>query len=288
MKTIIALTDFSENAHHAVLYALELAKARKIPNLLLINCFDTPMMFQGDLASPVNTDGTPNFTDYSLILEQTKLLEAGNQERMRDLLTELQPKAGPSLALESRVIQGDLEESINDICANQPIDLVIMGITGKSGIEKILVGSHAIKAMETLNTNIIIVPFEWSFTPWHKIVFASDLEPLSEKSMEQLMRIFEINPASFQLVHVHQQGDESIPLQKSLFLQKQLSAFQPSFHLIKAADVELGLHEFTDAEQPDLTIFIHHEKGFLASLFHKSVGKKMVWNSSIPVLRLMS
>jgi len=72
----------------------------------------------------------------------------------------------------------------------------------------------------------------------------------------------------------------------SISLQNLLKEFHPHFHFIDKENVEKGVYEFVELNEPDLLIVIPKKRGFFSSLFHKSQSKEFILHPRIPILAI--
>lgn len=174
MKKILALTDFSSNADQAARYALTLVQKWQSGELTLLHTFEPPV-FINDAAGNLTPDGIPNPVNYSLVMEQADLMRQSGEERITVLKEELEATTTHNLTIKTIVEEGFLGDSANEIIQKELTDLVVMGIKGKTGLEKIIMGSNAVKAIGAIDAPLLIVPDKVSITTPTKIGLASDL-----------------------------------------------------------------------------------------------------------------
>lgn len=286
MKKILALTDFSEQAMHAIDYALGLAACWQTEALALLHVYEPPVLFQADPSGGINPEGTPGLINYTLMEEQSAELAKSAGQKINTLREQLSA-VHPSIRISTQVTEGLLGDVVNEHSEKEPPDLIVMGITEKSGLEKIVIGSNAIKAIGSLHQPLLIVPGRAANTVPGKIALASDLEMLSNSSIRQLEQFMNGLPVTeLQLVTVNRDPADPINQEKISALKAQLHQLNPVVHFLQAPHIETGLETFVAQQQISLLAFIHHERSFFGQLFHKSISKQITWNTTIPVLRL--
>ncbi|WP_018630018.1 universal stress protein [Niabella aurantiaca] len=286
MKKILALTDFSEQAAHAIDYALGLAAFWQTEELALLHVYEPPVLFQADPSGGINPEGTPGLINYTLMEAQSAEI-AKHAEQKINVLREQLAAAHPSIRITTRVTEGLLGDVVNEDTEKGAPNLIIMGITEKSGLEKILIGSNAIKAIESLYHPLLIVPGKPAGAVPGKIALASDLEMLNETGIRQLEAFMDGLPVKeLQLVTVNKNPADPINQEKISAIKAQLHHLNPVVHFLQAPHIETGLETFVTQQHISLLVFIHHDRSFFGQLFHKSVSKQIAWNTTIPVLRL--
>ncbi|MGJ7033373.1 universal stress protein [Niabella hirudinis] len=286
MKKILVLTDFSENAAHAVHYALRLAPFWQIEELALLHVYEPPVLLRSDPPGSIGIEGTTGLMDYTLMTEQAAVLKESGLEKMSALEAQLAARY-PMVTITTLVMEGFLGDAANELSEKEGYDLVVMGITGKSGLEKILIGSNAIKAIESLHQPLLIVPPKPANTVPDKIALASDLELLSASTIGHLEQLMTNLPVKeLQMVTINKNPADAANQEKVSALKAQLHRMNPVVHFVEASHIEAGLESFVTGHHISLLAFVHHERSFLGQLFHKSISKQIAWNTTIPVLRL--
>lgn len=272
MQSILILTDFSDASLHAARYAAMLAKKLQSKRLVLFHAWQSipavsnqPMIAAG---------GIDLHTDRLETMEKWKQL--------------VRSFTDPSTAISFFVDEIDLVKGSNAICDQEKIDLVVMGITGKSNLEKVLIGSNAIKVMQGIDFPLVIVPKDAPCTIPEKIVLATDLKEVEEKiSIPPLTLFLQSLGAKLLVVNVADQEQPASRLTMEISaLHHTLDKFEPEFHYITDKDTIAAIDLFAVEQNAELIVTIHQQKSGLSALFHKSISKKLAWHSRIPLLVL--
>jgi nucleotide-binding universal stress UspA family protein len=121
IRTILHPTDFSERSGYAFRLACALARdcgAR----LLVLHVMPPPLMAYGGGPFPAEPERY--------------------EEHLREKLHQLRP-AGPEVAVEHLMAQGEAAEEILRIASDMSCDLIVMGTHGRTGMGRLLMGSVA-------------------------------------------------------------------------------------------------------------------------------------------------
>ncbi len=125
-KCILCPLDFSDGSIRALEYALSLAKAADA-RLILLHSLENVL---GDVGA--RTLGHLNIAEYYRHLEQDAL----------DHLKAVVPDEAKSWARpEERVVRGRAYQEILKVVAGEHVDLVVMGVQGKSVVDRLMFGS---------------------------------------------------------------------------------------------------------------------------------------------------
>jgi nucleotide-binding universal stress UspA family protein len=69
-------------------------------------------------------------------------------------------------------------------------------------------------------------------------------------------------------------------------LQEMFAEFSPEFYFMGLHDVDEAISQFAEDKNVDFIIIIHREQNMFSRLFVKSHTKKLIYQSSVPVLAL--
>ncbi|HKO79737.1 MAG TPA: universal stress protein [Chitinophagaceae bacterium] len=171
VKTLLICTDFSEAATHAARYACILARQYGFGYITLFNTYHTVVT---STALPLNT----NEDDEQNTNEDDEQAKASLQQ-LQSLKDELAGLTGDDMIIRVRTEKLSLGEKINEICREENSDMVVLGITGKSKLEKTFIGSSAVNVSKNCAYPVLIVPAKAPLEPVQSILFACDLNEIA-------------------------------------------------------------------------------------------------------------
>ena len=183
IKQILVPTDFSENAQHAVDYAIDLAK-KCSAKLHLLHTPVIPTYLLMDLSySPGPEAVTRILNDSQEALDkQAKSLEAAGVEHF------------------TAIREGTVHEVIRDYAKEHDVDVVVVGTHGRTGVSKLMYGSVTERVIKTVHTPIIVVPPEGGTAP-STIVMSYDFSAPAKRAASVAEAIHEHCPGTVHLVH---------------------------------------------------------------------------------------
>ncbi|WP_143309728.1 universal stress protein [Chitinophaga vietnamensis] len=275
MKTIIVPTDFSDTAYNAATYALKLAGELGTTRIVLYHAYEliVPIPDVPSAVPMVNSD-------------DLKAASLEGLEKMKNELSSLLP-AGSTLV--TRADNTLLPATINDVCKNEQADLIVMGITGGSKMEEILVGSNTIDVVKHTNTPVLIIPADARFRRIEKIVFACDLRNVAETTpMAPLKKLLDVFKAELHVINIDHESRHfttDTPFE-TLMLDTLLEGYHPQYHFIDNPHVVAGIVEFSEEIKADLILTIPKKHGLFESIFKRSSTSKLVYKTHIPLLTI--
>jgi len=184
ISQILVPTDFSDNAQHAVDYAVDLAK-RCSAKLHLLHTPVVPTYLLMDLS-------------YSPGPEAVTRILNDSQEAL-----DAQAKAIADAGVElfTAIREGTVHEVIRDYAKEHDVDLVVVGTHGRTGVSKLMYGSVTERVIKTVHTPILVVPPGGHEKPPTSIVISYDFSGPSKRAAEVARAIHGVFGGSLHLVH---------------------------------------------------------------------------------------
>lgn len=185
IKQILVPTDFSDNAQHAVNYAVELAK-KCSAKIHLLHTPVVPTYLLMDLSYSPGPEAV------------TRILNEA-----QDALDE-QAQAVAAAGVEhcTAIREGTVHEVIRDYAKEHDVDLVIVGTHGRTGVSKLMYGSVTERVIKTVHTPIIVIPPEGGAMP-NSIVTSFDFSAPSRRAAEVARAIHGVFHGPLHMVHCY-------------------------------------------------------------------------------------
>jgi nucleotide-binding universal stress UspA family protein len=257
MKTVIIPVDFSSTSLNAATYAAK----------MLTGSYDTDLILYH--------------------MYEKKNEEEDVNKQLLSLQNEL-TKSSP-LRMETIAVHGDdLISEIERVVHHRHASLVIMGITGKSALEQVFIGSNTLKLIDKNVVPVLIIPPGASFKGVKNIALTSDFKDVRMttpsvpiKSVLELFRpalhIVNVDSAHYVSLTAEYQKERAI-------MQEMFSDYNPEFYFIGRYDFFEAIEQFTNDKNIDILITIPRQHSFLNGIFKGHHTKKLVYHSHVPIL----
>lgn len=257
MKTVIIPVDFSETSLNAARFAAHMLSGKENTRIVLYN------MFEDEEES--ETTGT----------------------YLESLKTELELKGNKEIEC-VKELADDLIDSIERLVFQKAATLVVMGITGKSPIKQLLVGSNTLKLVEKNICPVMIIPPDAAFNDINDILFTSDFHDVKESTpVLYIKTVLDFFKANLHIVNVSNEHYVSLTEQFQTERAKLLDLFKeynPEFYFIGMNDFHEAIEQFVTDKSIDLIVTIPRFHTGITSIFKSSATKKLAFHSSVPVL----
>ena len=274
MKTILVPTDYSDTAKNAAAYAVHMAKQLQATKIVLYNAY------QG---SPVVSEPAMPAIPYIDIETLKDISEQG----MKHFRKVVETDCPTTVQIEEKVEYAILSDEVEKICEATGADCIVMGVTGTTKFDEVLIGSTAISVMKHTKVPVLIVPANNRFTSVSNIMLATDLKNVVETTpAETIKELLQTTQASLHIVNIYE--DESDISADKVYQQELLNSLfkdsSPHFHVINNDSFIDGVNDFVDKQGIDLIIAIPKKHGFFANMFKERHTKKLAFHTHVPLM----
>lgn len=275
MKNILVPTDFSETALNAAKYAVGFAEQLGVEKIILFNAYQ----------SPLSVD--PNMPILQLV--DIENMKKWADESLEKFMQKLIPFCNKDIKLELRSEFTTLNNGIKKVCENTKIAYIIMGITGGSLLDEVLVGSNTVQVAQHSSIPVLIVPPNSKFKKLERIVLAADFNKVVQTTpTHEIKEIVTASKSKLFILNINQKQKEISDEEnfETLMLDTLLYELKPEYHFIENENFMDGINTFVLDNQIDLIISIPKKHGLFESLFKRSYTKKLAFHSFVPLLSI--
>ena len=260
MTTIIVPTDLSQVADNAARYAAQMIKGQYDVNFILYHVY-----------------------------EKDEDRETANilLDRLKD---ELQSRH--MTKVETRMEEGgDFIDNLEKQARHSDAHLIVMGITGKTGkskLEQVFMGSNTLKMIERNVCPVLVVPSTAQYFEVKNVCLLSDFKDV-QKSVPDVpvKNVLNLFRPALHIVNVNSEHYVSLTSEYMAERSRLLEMFQgykPEFYFIGTYDLVETVQTFVADKNIDMLITVPRNHSFFGSLFKTSNTKKLVYESTIPIL----
>lgn len=273
MKNILVPCDFSPASKEALKLAADIASRTK-GRVSVLHVIYTPVMYDTTFAGAMPIAYNPDFI--------TGMEEDARSEF--ETLCRSYDNGTVKPALE--ITQGDIVSSIKRLIEKNRIDLVVMGTTGSSGLEEILIGSNTEKVVRNVSVPVLTVRTAPSLDSIKHILLPIPLEPGQTSFMRKVKDLQAFFKARLHLLLIntpaHFLGEQDA--------EKALEKFAQQYHLENCEThfrnfrkEENGIIDFATSEKMDMIAMGTHARKGLSHLFNGSITENVVNHIQYPV-----
>jgi nucleotide-binding universal stress UspA family protein len=273
MKTILVATDFSEAAHNAALYGIELARA-----------FDARLMlFNSYQPVPIVMDVAPVTAPWEMLSQMTNN-NLQQEEAFINPGHEVPVLTGFDEALSA-------ENAILQAAADIGAQLIIVGMKANHRGMRTLFGSTVTALAQKTTIPVLVVPENTVYHPIVNIALANESDLAPQADYASLNSIYDIAThfhSRLYLVRVaEREYRESCEVQRPpVQLSQALRSLHPLYQCMEGADVATALQQFIATRNIQLLAVMPHKLSRLERWFVRSVTRHIIFNINVPLLVL--
>ncbi|MBR9853308.1 MAG: universal stress protein [Algicola sp.] len=276
MFRVVLPTDFSENAYHAISYAIKLLE-KSTCIFYLVNAY-TPPVYRADYAL-----GSPG----QLGLPDTEKYKA--EEALESIRKKIKNQFNiPTHTYVIHAAFNSLADEVASISSKENIDFVVMGTQGATGAKEILFGSNTVHVIQKVGVPVLAVPSQFEFKPPYNILFPTDFEVDYHKAnIDFLLNFSKLWHSQLHVMHVSSpngldadQGKSKTYLEGMLLEENSLFYDLPDQELIGA------INGFQKDTQVELLAMVKNKHSFIERLFVEPIIKNIGLHAKVPFLVL--
>lgn len=270
MKKIIAPVDFSVTSENAAVFAGNLA-AFYGADLWLYHSYEVNIPISGFEFPYVNTGEMQEAAEYEIMEFKNRIQNS------------LRTKINIITKTENNI----LTDGLVALCKEIHPDMVVMGISGKNALAKLVVGSNTIRTIQHLTCPVLVVPPQANFVPVRKIGFACDYEKVIESTpVEPLKKIIRDFNAELYVLNIafHDAEISAEKINESMYINVLLKEFNPAYQTILSNDITEGINWFAEEQKLDWIFVIPKKHNLVDKMFSRSKTKELLYQTTIPVL----
>lgn len=168
------------------------------------------------------------------------------------------------------------------------MELIVMGTKGASGLSKYVLGSNTVSVMEASRIPVLAIPSRARFTNFKNIIYAADLKYL-EHEIGILKPYLKALDATLHVLHVcdKTKSEEELQIEVKSIL-KQVDYRKSTVKIKSGKPIDKVIDSYVKELKADMVAMFTHKRTAYEKLFHRSVTKKMAFQSHVPLLAFKS
>ncbi|MBX2946767.1 MAG: universal stress protein [Cyclobacteriaceae bacterium] len=273
MKLVLVPTDFSENASHALEYAVETANAIGA-GLLVMSVYSPPVSVQSALQT--------------VVAEDTARVTKIYREKLNTIAETVKTEF-PSVSCAVQVTVGDVVSEIVSLAGEKKADLIVMGTQGASKVVNVLFGSNTASVIEKAACPVLCIPQGLSYQTPKRILFATNFAYSDIEGAKQLVGLAKAFGAEVVFGHVvvgaEETEEEKAVVDKFAIEIRLLTGYgKISGKVISDAHVNAGLDALIEQSQVNMIALSTRKRNLFEKIYNPSITKKFSYYTNIPLL----
>jgi nucleotide-binding universal stress UspA family protein len=270
MKRILIPTDFTKYADEAIEVGAQIAKKHGY-EIVLIHMLELP----GQMNDAIKGETS---------IPEVMLFKRKADETLRNI------KNRPYLAdvQVTEVVRLDgAYNGINNYIKQNPIDLIVMGSHGTSGIDEIFIGSNTEKVVRLSEIPVLVIKSKNEDFNVKNMVFASDFSTEIKKPFAKALEFARLFESKLSLVLICTPNSFKSTSAATKIMTDFVADFDMPEHTMEIyneSNIEKGIINYSNEKNADLIAFCTHGRTALNHFFTGSISEDLVNHAKKPVL----
>jgi nucleotide-binding universal stress UspA family protein len=278
MKTVLILTDFSDNAEHAAISSSTMIEKLQTEVFLYHTYYDSPLIGA--------------YARGSMIIDEFSLLQKESVIKLNRLAVHLRTTIihssinnfHPKIDYQSG--EGSLGNNVAAILKEKEIEMIVMGVSARSTVHNLFFGSDTLSVIENSSRPILIIPKKSELQKIRKVTLATAFELQDLNAIAYLVELSKVLGYDLEIVHVSLQGQTENQV-KGKAIQSHIKAIQQnniSYREIHGKDAIKRLNNLCTENGSDMLALVHYQHGFFSNIFRRSNAEQAVLSHRIPLM----
>ncbi len=278
MKTILVPTDFSDNAYHALRYAMHIFQNEACTFYLLHAYVKDTNILNIPLTRP------------SSIINKTKHHTV--EQNLYQVVTKAtSADTKPKHIFKVLPIADTLLNAIGKTVLDENVQYIFMGTKGATGLKSVFFGSNTVNVISNITfCPLIAVPSEYKIDTPTEILFATGFEHVYDTyELNPMIKIAKICHSKIQVLHIISSEKQTKTESKARkLIQERLKEVPHGILEIDKTDkISTEIEKIASHNQAiGMVVLINYWHSFLEKLTHESVIKNIAFKTSLPLMVL--
>ncbi len=286
IRRILVPVDFSAYSKNACLYALNLAQKLKA-DIKILHVYYAPIV---DLV-PI-TDAYSIQVDMDINLRE---MESNARKGLVSFVNEVRQEAAKKKMDQVKVgyslREGITEDEIARMAKEYKPGIIVLGTKGKGEKQSDIIGSVVYRVLDRTRVPVLAIPGQSAFDankPVKNIAYATEFDDSDYIAIRRLLSIVSEFRVKVHCVHLSKNAEKTWDELKMDNLKdyfgKVHKGIEVQCHLLEGEDNIKALESFVEEHQIDLFSMVNRKRGLLARLFNPGITRKLIYQSTIPLL----
>lgn len=277
MIKVLVPTDFSNNAYHALRYAIYLFEKEEC-TFYILNAFQV---------GSSNLESIRNKERKTRLFQITK--EASERD-LKDVLTTVKMENdNPKHLFKTMSVADSLVNAIGKSVLDYSIYYIFMGTKGASGLKSVFLGSNTVKIIRKIDfCPIIAVPFDYALDVPYEILFATGFEHVYDKyELHPMLVLSKLWDSKIRILHLVDKDKEAVHKEtvKKVISKRLRQVPYELMEIEKKGSVSTEIEKIVaQNEEIGMVAIIDYWHSFIQKLTQEQVVKNIAFKTKVPLL----
>ncbi|MEM7187417.1 MAG: universal stress protein [Bacteroidota bacterium] len=275
MKNILLPTDFSDNSHNAIQYAMELFRGTQ-------TCFHFLNVHKaGEFVLDNLMTAAPGSSLHQAVLKDSK-------KQLQEFVAHFKEVyRSENFEFKLFVDYDTLTHSVEQMIRHEAIDLIVMGTNGATGAGEVLFGSNTLHIIRNIDSPLLVIPQNYNYKPIGSVVFtARKCKDVRDERAEPLIELLRSTGAELHILKIKGNETSKQTHNCGACLVDALAGLNHTSHTLTGVPEHFAVSAFIQLNNPGLHAMFVERESFLDRFFHGNCTAKISLGTHIPLLVL--
>lgn len=286
IRRILVPVDFSDYSKNACLYALNLAQKLKA-DIKILHVYYAPIV---DLV-PI-TDAYSIQVDMDINLRE---MESNARKNLLAFVDDIRKVAARHKMNHVKVgyslREGITEDEIARMARDYKPGIIVVGTKGKGEKQSDIIGSVVYRVLDRTRVPVLAIPEHSAYDASKEvknIAYATEFDDSDFVAIRRLLSIVSEFHVKVHCIHFSKNVDKTWDEMKmdnvKDYFRKVHKGIEVKCHLLEGEDDLKEVEAFVEKHNIDLFSMVNRKRGLLARLFNPGITRKLIYQSTIPLL----
>ncbi len=286
IRRVLVAVDFSDYSRNACMYALNLAHKIRA-EVKILHVYYAPIVDLVPItdAYSIQVDMDINLREMetnarkSLMAFIQDIREMANANNMKDI------KIGYALR------EGITEDEISRMAKEYKPGIIVLGTKGKGEKQSDIIGSVVYRVLDKTKIPVLAIPEQSKYDTQKKVknvAYATEFDDSDYIAIRRLLAILSEFKVNVHCIHLSRNSkkswDELRMDQAKDYFKKINKDIRVECHFLEGDDDLKEVATFVEDRQIDLFSLTNRKRGLLARLFNPGLTRKLIYQSTTPLL----
>jgi nucleotide-binding universal stress UspA family protein len=286
VRRVLVPVDFSDYSRNACMYALNLAQKIRA-EVKILHVYYAPIV---DLV-PI-TDAYSIQVDMDINLRE---MEANARKSLTSFVNDIRQMASKhkmdDVKIGYALREGVTEDEIARMAKDYNPGIIVLGTKGKGEKQSDIIGSVVYRVLDRTRVPVLAIPENSTYNVNREvknIAYATEFDDSDYVAIRRLLTILSEFKVKVHCIHLSKENRKSMDEVKMEnlkdYFRKVHKGIEVNCHLLEGEDNLKEVESFVEKKQIDLFSMVNRKRGLLARLFNPGLTRKLIYQSTIPLL----
>ncbi len=286
IRRILVPVDFSDYSKNACLYALNLAQKLKA-DIKILHVYYAPIV---DLV-PI-TDAYSIQVDMDINLRE---MESNARKGLLSFVDTIRKVAADNKMSHVKVgyslREGITEDEIARMAKDYKPGIIVLGTKGKGEKQSDIIGSVVYRVLDRTRVPVLAIPEHSAYDASKEvknIAYATEFDDSDFIAIRRLLSIVSQFHVKVHCIHLSKNASKTWDEMKmdnvKDYFRKVHKGIEVQCHLLEGEDELKEVESFVEKHKIDLFSMVNRKRSLLARLFNPGITRKLIYQSTIPLL----